>query len=200
MHTQYLISNSRAIRKRNDLIRKPKIVVPEFSSSHFGLIGIIRSIGLTKNDFEIEFCEAKQCLKKFRKGDVEVLALWPLLAEKELEQDGTSFINGSGVSVYSVACVVEKDTSQAMKIMPAAKEAIQKAKVWIDENKKQAKSLSQFYFCEKRSVVERAWGGFDFMAELDEGAKIDLSNMAEIMKKENWIASGDNKKITDIFL
>ena len=146
LHTQHLLSNNQAVRKTRDLTCKPIVSTPLHSSSHFGLIKILQEQELSTCELDIRFSVADDCVKEFRKGKSDVLGVWPLLAERELDRNDVWRVNGSGISVYSVSCVLGGDEAKAKRLSKPALDALQEAKAWISGHKRKAKCMLAYIF------------------------------------------------------
>jgi sulfonate transport system substrate-binding protein len=178
-------------------LRGKKIAVAEGTSSHYGLLKILASVGLTENDVTLVPGFPGDAQPKFERGDVDAWAVWPPFVEQQVvAKRGVTLPGGdariqSVMSLHSSVMVLQPDVGKALVT------AIQTAKQWLAANPDEGQSIIAKQLKLDTEVVKLAWPKHNWGAMLTDDVLIDIQAKSKfltdqgVVRKRGVIAVSD---------
>lgn len=186
-----LVRSDTNIQSVTDLKGK-KIAVLAGTGSHYGLLKILRSAGLSASDIEIVNMVPPDAKSAFATKKVDGWAVWPPWIEQE-EIAGTGRVLPRGDAVIQSVMVVRNEFAQKhSKILREIIATLQNTKKWIQENPTEAQQICAEELELPLEVVQRAWPRHDWKAQITEEVISDIEAKAEFLKTNNFIQNAVN--------
>lgn len=177
-----LVRKDRNINSIADLKGK-SIAVAEGTSSHYGLLDILSTAGLSASDVTLRPGFPGEAKPLFETGGVDAWAVWPPFVEQEVIAERGFTLTGGNARIQSVMSLSQKLIDQDSQIGQAMVSAVQRAKDWIRINPDEAITIVAQALRLQKAVVELAWLKHNWGAELDEGVLADIEAKAVFLKE-----------------
>ncbi len=182
LQQEILVRKDRNINSIADLKGK-SIAVAEGTSSHYGLLNILSSEGLTADDVTLRPGFPGVAKPLFETGGVDAWAVWPPFVEQELIAGRALTLSGGKARIQSVISLSQTLIDQNPRIGQAMVSAVQRAKAWMRANPDEAITIVAQTLRLKRAVVELAWPKHNWGAVLDESVLADIEAKAVFLKE-----------------
>ena len=193
-HAQCIVTPWPNVTVMRDLIGS-SIATPEYSSSHFGALAALETIGLRDSEGIFKFVSEDEGRQMLRGGEVSAWAIWPLQADYEVVLSSTREIVGSDIQIYSVMVHVGEMTDQSLFIARSIRDGLRKAKYWIAENEREAIGFAAREFGVPRKVIVSAWRRFAFSAQLNSETSADFNRDSELMVRHDWFTEEEARRL-----
>lgn len=177
-----LVRKDRNINSIADLKGK-SIAVAEGTSSHYGLLEILASAGLTADDVTLRPGFPGEAKPLFETGGVDAWAVWPPFVEEEVMAGRGITLTGGNARIQSVMSLSQTMIDQDPRTAQAMVSAVQRAKTWMRANTDEAITIVAQALRLRQAVVELAWPKHNWGAELDESVLADIDAKAVFLKQ-----------------
>lgn len=177
-----LVRKDRNINSIADLKGK-SIAVAEGTSSHYGLLDILASGGLTAGDVTLRPGFPGEAKPLFETGSVDAWAVWPPFVEQEILAGRGLTLTGGNARIQSVMSLSQTLIDQDPRTGRAMVSAVQRAKAWMRANPDEAITIVAQTLRLKKAIVELAWPKHNWGAELDESVLADIDAKAVFLKE-----------------
>lgn len=185
---EILVPSKSNVQAITDLKGK-KIAVLAGTSSHYGLLKIVREAGLSPSDIEVVDMIPPDAKSAFQTGKVEGWAVWPPWVEQE-EIAGTGrVLSGGDAAIHSIMAVRGEFARKHSEVLRELVTVLQRAKKWIQENPAEAQQIVAKELNVPLEVVKRAWPRHDWAAQITEEVIADIEAKANFLKTDNFIQS-----------
>ncbi len=177
-----LVRKDRNINSISDLKGK-SIAVAEGTSSHYGLLDILSSAGLSVTDITLRPGFPGEAKPLFETGSVDAWAVWPPFVEQEVIAGRGFTLTGGNARIQSVMSLSQTLIDQDPRIGQALVSAVKRAKAWIRANPDEAITIVVQALRLQKDVVELAWPKHNWGAKLDESVLADIDAKAVFLKE-----------------
>jgi len=175
-----LVRTDLAIQSPADL-RGKRVAVLQATSSHYGLLKILRDAGLSEKDINIQYMTAPEARAAFETKQLEAWAIWaPFVEIQEINGNGRE-IGGEGAWVHSIMAVPASRLKHDKAITNAATGIIERGKRFIVEHPDEAQDIVAKEMGLQIAVVERAWAKFAWDAQLTDAVIDDFQHKADFL-------------------
>jgi sulfonate transport system substrate-binding protein len=191
-----------SILVRNDLpyksvpdLRGKSIAVLQGTSSHYGLLKILKAFNLGESDVDIRYMPPAEAKVAFETNKIDAWAVWaPFVEQQEVTGKGRLVQGGDAVidSVMTLSAPFIKDHEAAAK---AVVTVIQRAKKWISENPDEAQQIMAQELGLDPRVVKLAWGKHNWGAQLDDTMINDIQEKATFLAEADKTRAGKNLNV-----
>jgi sulfonate transport system substrate-binding protein len=163
-------------------LRNHSVAVLLGTSSHYGLLKILRTANLTvPRDVQVRFMGPDEAKAAFESGQIDAWAVWPPFVEQQQVSGRGRVITGGDAVINSVMAVptsLLKDNEQTVRGMVRV---IQKSKDWIRSHPEEAQNIVAAELGIDLQVVKTAWGKHDWGAHLTEPVLEDIQEKANFL-------------------
>lgn len=168
-------------------LKGKKIAVPAGTSSHYNLLKILDSAGLTSEDVEIFDMSPSNGRIALESGRVDSWAIWPPHVEQQIVNDTGRVLPGTDALIHSIMSMRGTFQDEHPEIAAAAFGVLMRAKVYLVENSEDAKKLVAESLNLTSEVVELAWPKHDWAADLDAEVIADIQTKTEFLANQGLI-------------
>jgi len=166
-------------------LRGRRIAVLQGTSSHYGLLSILRIAQLSEADISISYMPPGEARSAFETGQIDAWAVWaPFVEEQEVRGTGVE-IGGEGAWIHSVLSVPAYVFTDHPEVARAAQEIIYRAKDWIVAHPADAEDIVAREMGLKLEVVQRAWPKFTWSTGITEAIVQDTQQKADFLAELN---------------
>ena len=177
-----LVRKDRGINSISDLKGKA-IAVAEGTSSHYGLLNILASAGLSSRDVTLRPCFPGEAKPLFESGGVDAWAVWPPFVEEQVLAGRGIALIGGNARIQSVMSLHTSVISRRPQTAQALVLAVDRAKTWMRANPEEAITIIAQALHLERSIVELSWPKHNWDASLDQGVLNDIDAKAVFLKE-----------------
>jgi sulfonate transport system substrate-binding protein len=171
-------------------LRQKRVAVLQGTSSHYGLLRILASAGLSPNDVDLRFMGPPQARAAFESGNIDAWAVWPPFVEQEQISGRGKILRGGDAVIQSVMAepksLIDDHHAQALALV----RVVNQAKKWIQENPEEAQAIVAKQLNLELPVVKAAWGKHNWGAQLNDAVTLDMQHKAEFLARQNATRSG----------
>jgi sulfonate transport system substrate-binding protein len=164
-------------------LRGKSIAVAEGTSSHYGLLNILSSVGLSVRDVTLRPGFPGEAKPLFEAGGVDAWAVWPPFVEEQVIAGRGVALTGGNAKIQSVMSLEQTVIDRNPRTKEALVSAIQRAKKWMRANPDEAITIVAQALRLDRAVVKLAWPKHNWGAELDEDVLSDIDAKAVFLKE-----------------
>ena len=182
LQQEVLVQSGRGINSIADL-RGKSIAVAEGTSSHYGLLNILGSVGLSIRDVTLRPGFPGVIKPLYETGGVDAWAVWPPFVEEQIIAGRGVALSGGDAKIQSVMSLHQAVIDRRPQIGQALVAAVVRAKSWMRANPEEAITIVAQALRMDRAVVEMAWPKHNWGAELDESVLSDIDNKAVFLKE-----------------
>lgn len=165
-------------------LRGKKIAVLPGTSSHYGLLKILKSTKLTPADVNIIFMGPDQAKVAFETKQIDGWAVWPPFVEQQQVNGKGRVLTGGDAVIQSIMAVPTPLISSNEVIARALVNTIQQAKKWITEHPEEAQGIVANELGIDIQVVKTAWGKHKWDACLTDDVISDIQEKASFLATE----------------
>jgi len=176
-------------------LRGKSIAVLQGTSSHYGLLKILKAFNLRESDVDIRYMPPAEAKVAFETNKIDAWAVWaPFVEQQEVTGKGRLVQGGDAVidSVMTLSAPFIKDHETAAK---AVVSVIQRAKNWIGEHPDEAQQIMAQELGLDPRVVKLAWGKHNWGAQLDEPMINDIQEKATFLAEADKTRAGKNLNV-----
>ena len=167
-------------------LRNRSVAVLLGTSSHYGLLKILRTANLTPpHDVQVRFMGPDEAKVAFESGQIDGWAVWPPFVEQQEVSGRGRVITGGDAVINSVMAVPGGLLRDHEQIAHGMVNVIQKSKEWIRSHPEEAQNIVASELGIDMQVVRTAWGKHDWGAHLTEPILIDIQQKADFLADEN---------------
>jgi len=176
-----LVSNKAHIDSIEQLKGK-QVAVAEGTSSHYGLLNILKSKGLTIDDITLRPGFPGEIAPLFERNEVDAWAVWPPFVEQQVVKGNGKSLVGGNAKIQSVVSF-HKSVLNTPKLKAALIGAIERAKEWMRNNPDEAKGIIAQHLGMKSDIIQLAWPKHNWGATLDDTVLEDIEAKSAFLKK-----------------
>jgi sulfonate transport system substrate-binding protein len=162
-------------------LRGRRVAVLQGTSSHYGLLKILRSANLGPNDIELRFMGPDQAKVAFETKQIDGWAVWPPFVEQQQVNGKGRVLTGGDAVIQSVMAIPESLIAKHQVIAKALVDVIQESKKWIIDHPDEAQSIVANQLGIDIQVVKTAWGKHKWDAHLTEDVISDIQQKAQFL-------------------
>lgn len=173
-------------------LRGKSLAVLQGTSSHYGLLKILKAFNLRESDVDLRYMPPAEAKVAFETNRLEAWAVWaPFVEQQEVSGKGRLVQGGDAVinSVMTLNAPFIRDHEAAAR---AVVSVIQRAKKWIQENPDQAQQIMAQELGLDPKVVQLAWGKHNWGAQLDDALINDIQEKATFLAEADKTRAGKN--------
>ena len=172
-------------RKINSIaeLKGKTIAVAEGTSSHFGLLNILASAGVSASDVTLRPGFPGEAKPLFESGGVDAWAVWPPFVEEQVIAGRGVTLAGGNARIQSVMSLDAKMFNPRNATAEALVKVVQRAKAWMRANPDEAITIVAQALRLDQAVVELAWPKHNWGARLDEEVLADIDAKAKFLKE-----------------
>lgn len=189
LQQEVLVQIDLAIESVHQLAGKT-IAVAEGTSSHYGLLKILRSVGLSAKDVTLRPGFPGDIKPLFESHHVDAWAVWPPFVEEQVLARRGKVLHGGDAKIHSVMVLpltlMEDHPMVASKLV----EVIQRAKTWIAINPEEAQSIVAKELKLPLDVVRLAWPKHNWGATLTDDVVEDMQEKSQFLTDQNVVQGG----------
>lgn len=171
-------------------LRGKKIAVLQGTSSHYGLLKILRSANLSPSDVDIVFMGPDQAKVAFETKQIDAWAVWPPFVEQQQVAGRGRVLTGGDAVIQSIMTVPAPLITNNENIARALVSVVQQAKKWITEHPEEAQSIVANELGIDIQVVKTAWSKHKWDAKLSEDVISDIQDKAKFLATEQTTRLG----------
>jgi sulfonate transport system substrate-binding protein len=184
-----LVRSDLPIKSVPDL-RGKSLAVLQGTSSHYGLLKILKTFNLRESDVDIRYMPPAEAKVAFETDKLDAWAVWaPFVEQQEVSGKGRSVEGGDAIinSVMTMSAPFIKDHEAASRAVVAV---IQRAKKWIQDNPDEAQKIMAQELSLDPQVVKKAWGKHNWNAQLDDAVITDIQEKATFLAEADKTRAG----------
>jgi sulfonate transport system substrate-binding protein len=179
-------------------LKGKNVAVAEGTSSHYGLLRILATAGLSGNDISLKPGFPGDSKPKFENGDVDAWAVWPPFVEEQVVAKRGTTLPGGDAKIQSVLSLHSSVMGQEPAVGKAIVRAIQKAKKWLAANPDEAQSIIAKQLKLDTEVVKLAWPKHNWGATLTDDVLADIQQKSEFLTERGVVQNGVVVKLDEV--
>ena len=185
---EILVQKTSAAATAADL-KGAKIAVLAGTSSHYGVIKILKDAGLKPTDVQIIDMIPPDAKSAFETGQVDAWAVWPpFIEQEELAGIGRVLPKGDAL-IHSIMAVRGDFATKHPDKVKAIVAVINKTKAWMIQRPAEARAIVAKELTIPVEVVERAWPRHDWAATLSEAVIADMQAKANFLYEMKYVST-----------
>jgi sulfonate transport system substrate-binding protein len=180
-------------------LKGSKIAVLAGTSSHYGVLKLLKEAGVSPNNVEIIDMTPPDAKTAFQTGQVDAWAVWPPFVEQE-ELAGVGRVLPKGDAlIHSVLAVSGSFAAKNPATVKALVRVLNETKAWMVNQPLEAQAIVAKELDIPVKVVERAWLRHDWSATLSDGVIADIQAKADFLFDGKYVNSRVNvaKQVVD---
>jgi len=171
-------------------LKGKSIAVAEGTSSHYGLLRILSSAGLSASDIRLRPGFPGDAKPLFESGGVDAWAVWPPFVEEQVIAKRGHTLPGGDAKIQSVMSLHNSLMERHPAVAQALTVAIQRAKKWMAANPDEAQSIVAKQLKLDSDVVRLAWPKHNWNATLTEGVLADMEDKSKFLTEMGVVRNG----------
>jgi sulfonate transport system substrate-binding protein len=180
-------------------LKGSKIAVLAGTSSHYGVLKLLKEAGVAPNNVEIIDMAPPDAKSAFETGQVDAWAVWPPFVEQEeLAGVGRALPKGDAL-IHSIMAVSGTFAAKNPTTVKALVSVLNETKTWMIKQPEEARAIVAKELDIPLQVVERAWPRHDWSATLSDGVIADIQAKADFLFDGKYVYSKVNvaKQVVD---
>jgi sulfonate transport system substrate-binding protein len=180
-------------------LKGSKIAVLAGTSSHYGVLKLLKEAGVTPNSVEIIDMAPPDAKSAFETGQVDAWAVWPPFVEQE-ELAGVGRVLPKGDAlIHSILAVSGSFAAKNPTTVKALVSVLNETKAWMIKQPAEAQAIVAKELDIPLKVVERAWPRHDWSATLSDGVIADIQAKADFLFDGKYVNNKVNvaKQVVD---
>jgi sulfonate transport system substrate-binding protein len=180
-------------------LKGSKIAVLAGTSSHYGVLKLLKEAGVAPNSVEIIDMVPPDAKSAFETGQVDAWAVWPPFVEQE-ELAGVGRVLPKGDAlIHSIMAVSGSFAAKNPATVKALVGVLNDTKTWMIKQPAEAQAIVAKELDIPVKVVERAWPRHDWSATLSDGVIADIQAKADFLFDGKYVNSKVNvaKQVVD---
>lgn len=183
---EILVGKETDIQTVKDLKGK-KIAVLSGTSSHYGVLKLLKEQGINESDVEIIDMAPLDAKIAFETSKVDAWAVWPPFVEQqEISGKGRVLPKGD-VFIHSIMAVDEDFMKNHPTIYAQIDKVFDTTKDWIVKNPEESITIVAEALNMDRAIVEKAWDKHNWSAKLNQVISDDIQNKADFLSNQKKI-------------
>jgi sulfonate transport system substrate-binding protein len=163
-------------------LRGKKIAVLSGSSSHYGVVEILKKANLTTRDVTLLDMLPPDAKAAFETDQVDAWAVWPPFVEQE-ELAGRGVALGGGTAeIDSIVAAREGFLTDHRDVAQAIVNVVMNTKHWMVEHPEESQAIIARAVNQPIEVIKLAWPLHDWNARLDDSVIADIQAKANFLK------------------
>lgn len=171
-------------------LKGKSIAVAEGTSSHYGLLKILSSAGLSGSDIKLRPGFPGDAKPLFESGGVDAWAVWPPFVEEQVIAKRGRTLSGGDAKIQSVMSLHNSLIEQHTAVARALVEVVQKTKKWMAANPEEAQSIIAKQLKLTSDVVRLAWPKHNWGATLTDDVLTDMEDKSKFLTKQGVVRNG----------
>jgi sulfonate transport system substrate-binding protein len=171
-------------------LKGKSVAVAEGTSSHYGLLRILASAGLTGNDITLRPAFPGEAKPLFESGGVDAWAVWPPFIEEQVVAKRGITLPGGDAKIQSVMSLHYSLMDKQPAAAKALVSAIQRAKKWLAGNPDEAQSIIAKELKLDTEIVKLAWPKHNWGATLTDDVLIDIQDKSKFLTARGVVQNG----------
>ena len=180
-------------------LRGKKVTVPVGTSSHYNLLAILSTAGISDGDLQIIDMSPPDARNAFEIGQVDAWAIWPPWVEQQVVSGKGRILPGTNAHINSIMSVRGKYQGDHKQIVTAAFQVLERSKSFIRNHPDEARGIVADTLKLDRKIIDLAWPKHDWSAELNQNLTDDIQAKADFLYKRGLIRSSMNVSTELIF-
>jgi sulfonate transport system substrate-binding protein len=180
-------------------LKGSKIAVLAGTSSHYGVLKLLKEAGVAPNNVEIIDMAPPDAKSAFETGQVDAWAVWPPFVEQE-ELAGVGRVLPKGDAlIHSILAISGSFAAKNPTTVKALVSVLNETKAWMIKQPVEAQAIVAKELGIPLKVVERAWPRHDWSATLSDGVIADIQAKADFLFDGKYVNSKVNvaKQVVD---
>ncbi len=177
---EILVPIASKIKKVNELKGK-SIAVLAGTSSHYCLLKILKTYGLSVSDVQIKYMGAAEAEVAFQTGQLDAWAVWAPWVEKQQANGTGRVLEGGDAVIVSTMAMPSDFINKHKSIAASIVKIIQRAKEWILNNPGEAQKIAATELSLNADVVKIAWPKFKWNEILNDRILDDFQEKANFL-------------------
>jgi ABC-type nitrate/sulfonate/bicarbonate transport system substrate-binding protein len=162
-------------------LRGKRVAVLQATSSHYGLLKILRDAGMTEKDVDIQYMTAPEARAAFESKQLAAWAVWaPFVEVQEINGNGRE-IGGEGAWIHSIMAAPVSRLRDDRAVIKAAVAIIERGKQFIGQQPETDQDIVAKEMGLPIEVVRKAWPKFTWDAQLTDGIVDDFQRKADFL-------------------
>jgi len=183
---EILVPTNSNVKTIADLKGK-KIAVLAGTSSHYGVLKMLKDNGINANDVQIIDMVPPDAKAAFESGQIDAWAVWPPFVEQE-ELAGKGRILPKGDAYINSIMAVRGDfINDNQAIFKTIENVFNNTKIWILANPDSAVAIVSRQLNVPIEVIQKAWPRHDWIATLNAHVIDDIQAKANFLKETGKI-------------
>ena len=174
------------IKELEDLKGK-KIAVLAGTGSHYGLLKVLKKVGIKSSDVSIIDMFPPAAKNAFETGQVDAWAVWPPFVEQEVISKKGRIIPKGSAAIQSVMVVRGEFIKKYPMIVHKLVKVLQRAKKWTKENPEEAQKIIAEELNIPIEVVKLAWSRHDWAAKINDEITNDIQLKANFFYENKFV-------------
>jgi sulfonate transport system substrate-binding protein len=178
---EILVPLNSPVKSIRDLAGR-KVAVLAGTSSHYGLLKILRDAGVLERSIKVIDMRPPDAKSAFETGQIDAWAVWPPFVEQELATNRGRVLEGSEAQIHSIMAIRGKFMDEHSDLTSAILSVLEQAKSWIKTNPEEAKSIIAKHLSLDPKVVSLAWPKHKWDAKFTDPVIIDIQAKADFLR------------------
>lgn len=171
-------------------LRGKSLAVLQGTSSHYGLLKILKAFNLRESDVDIRYLPPAEAKVAFETNKLDAWAVWaPFVEQQEVSGKGR-LVEGGDAIINSVMTLSAPFIANREATARAVVSVIQQAKKWIIANPDRAQQIMAQELGLDPQVVKVAWKKHNWGAQLDEAIIKDIQEKATFLAEADKTRAG----------
>lgn len=187
--TQTIVARKDSKITSPEQLKGKRIAVLRGSSSHHGLMQILRANNLNTADVRIMTIPPLEARVAFSSGDIDAWAVWPPFTQQAILEENAQTIESSEAKIYSLMVTRKDFVHDEPEAHAKIVNIINKAKQYIIRNENEAQALVSNYLSVPIEVVKLSWKEHDWTAKITPSVLTDIQDKAKFLKENDLIIS-----------
>jgi sulfonate transport system substrate-binding protein len=169
-------------------LKGAKIAVLAGTSSHYGVLKLLKEAGLGPDNVEIIDMVPPDAKSAFETGQVDAWAVWPPFVEQE-ELAGTGRVLPKGDAlIHSIMAVSGSFAAKNPSVVKSLVGVLNETKAWMIKEPATAQAIVAKELNVPLNVVERAWPRHDWSATLSDSVVADIQAKADFLFNGKYVS------------
>ncbi|MEM9077145.1 MAG: ABC transporter substrate-binding protein [Bacteroidota bacterium] len=164
-------------------INKSNIAVLQSTSSHYGLLKIIKDYGVDSL-VTIRTVSPLEAKNLFENENIDGWAVWPPFVEEQLILGNGKILEGGDATIQSVMAIPDFVINDYPKIATEFCHILEKSKEWILNHPQESKNIVSRAVGQEYDVVDLAWPKHNWSAVLNDKLISDIQNKSEFLANQ----------------
>jgi sulfonate transport system substrate-binding protein len=173
-------------------LKGAKIAVLAGTSSHYGVLKLLKEAGLSPDSVEIIDMVPPDAKSAFETGQVGAWAVWPPFVEQEELAGAGRVLPKGDALIHSIMAVSGSFAAKNPSTVKALVSVLNETKAWMIKEPAAAQAIVAKELSIPLNVVERAWPRHDWSATLSDAVIADIQAKADFLFNGKYVSSKVN--------